>query len=71
MKQKEVVLEYIDRFGSITSFDAFTDLGITRLSSVIHDLRGDGIAITSTTEETKNRYGKMVRYARYSRETES
>lgn len=64
--QKKMVLEYIREFGSITSLDAFKDLGITRLSAVIFDLREDGFDIFTDWEQGKNRFGHPTRYARYS-----
>ena len=47
--QYERVLDYMQEFGSITSFEAFKDLGVTRLSAVIFDMKKDGVEI----------YGKM------------
>lgn len=38
MSQKEMVLDYIREFGSITPLDAFGDLGVTRLAAVIFEL---------------------------------
>ena len=67
MTQKERVLQYIDDFGSITSFEAFRDCGITRLAARVNELRRDGVQIDSVRETTKNRYGEAVSYARYSR----
>lgn len=64
--QKKMVLEYIREFGSITSLDAFKDLGITRLSAVIFDLRESGYNIFTDIEHSKNRFGHPTRYARYS-----
>lgn len=66
MTQEERVLEYIREFGSITTWDAFADLGITRLSAKIFDLDKDGYRFDRTTECTTNRYGKSVHYTRYS-----
>ena len=64
--QKDRVLEYIQQFGSITSLDAFRDLGNTRLSASIWLLRHeDGIEIESISESTKNRFGDTVSYFRY------
>ena len=37
--QKERVYEYIEEFGSINTLEAFKDLGVTRLSAVIFELR--------------------------------
>ena len=58
------VLSYIREFGSITSLDAFKDLGNTRLSASIFILRKE-YDIKSINETTKNRYGDKVTYARY------
>ena len=66
-KQQERVLKYMQDFGSITSLDAFKDLGVTRLSAVIHTLRHKkGYVINAKTESSKNRYNEPVYYARYS-----
>ena len=66
MTQCERIMDYIKRFGSITTIEAFSDLGITRLASRIHDLRELGIEIDSETIKGKNRYGETVHYTRYS-----
>lgn len=66
MNRSERVLEYIQRFGSITSFEAFQDLGITRLSAAIFEVKQNGYRITKKMETRKNRYGIPVTYARYS-----
>ena len=66
-KQQERVLRYMRDFGSITSLDAFRDLGVTRLSAVIHTLRHKkGYNIGVKMESCKNRYDEPVYYARYS-----
>lgn len=65
MSNKELVLKYMQDFGSITTLDAFRDLGYTRLSAGIYNLKKDGYNIGSTTECSKNRYGKKVYYSRY------
>lgn len=66
VSQKKMVLDYIREFGSITPLDAFKDLGVTRLASVIFTLREDGHDIHTEREYGKNRYGQPTRYARYS-----
>lgn len=63
--QKYLVLDYIDRFGSISSMEAFADLGITRLAARISDLREAGYIFRVEMERKKNRYGKTVIFARY------
>ena len=63
---KERVLDYMKEFGSITSLDAFRDLGNTRLSASIWLLRHeDGLDIRSINVSARNRYGDAVSYARY------
>ena len=64
-KQAQRVLDYIEEFGSITSLDAFRDLGITRLSAVVFDLRQAGYNVQADTESHKNRYGELAHFSRY------
>ena len=64
--QKNMVLDYITEFGSITSLDAFRDLGITRLSAIVFRLKDEGHDINKAIEIGKNRFGNRTRYARYS-----
>ena len=65
MTQKMEVYEYMKEHGSITSMQAFR-LWITRLASRIHELRKDGFNISSETIKRKNRYGRIVKFSRYS-----
>lgn len=65
-KQQERVLIYMKSFGSISSMEAFRDLGVTRLSAVIFCLKRKGYVIKSKTEFVKNRYGEPVHFSRYS-----
>lgn len=63
--QADRVLAYIQTFGSITTLQAFRDLGVTRLSARIFELRDRGIIIDSTSITSKNRYGENCTYAKY------
>ena len=71
MTQNELVLEYLEQFGSITALEAMRDLGVMRLASRISDLRSDGYSITSEMETVENRFGDKTRIARYRLEGES
>ena len=71
MTQKELILNYIADFGSITPLEAFSDLGVTKLATRISEMRKDGMQFKIVTVKGKNRYGKAVRYARYSLPEES
>jgi hypothetical protein len=61
---KNRVLNYILEFGSITTRDAFIDLGCTRLSEYIRQLRLD-YDVEDETETGINRYGEKTYYKRY------
>jgi len=65
MNQYERILDYINRFGSISPMEAFNDLGITKLSTRIGEMRKDGIEFDQKWETRKNRYGETRRYMRY------
>lgn len=65
MNQVERVQRHMEDFGTISSLEAFRDYGITRLSAKIFELRKNGVAVGSRFEETTNRYGEKVRYAKY------
>ena len=63
--QTERVLSYINEFGSITQYEAFQDIGVSRLAARIADLKKAGFPITSTHETVKNRYGEPCHVKRY------
>lgn len=65
MTQSEMVLEYIEDFGSITTYEAFIELGITRLSARIFDLKKKGYNFKKTMIKKKNRYGKKIKFYKY------
>ena len=66
MNQRELILEYITRFGSITPMQAFNDLGITKLATRISEMRRDGMEFNIEIVSSKNRFDKTVHYAKYS-----
>ena len=59
------ILEYIKHNGGITSMAAYRDLGITRLSARIKELRELGYNIDTVMINDINRFGEKVRYALY------
>lgn len=65
MNQCEKIVFYIKMFGSISSMEAFQDLGITRLSARIYELRNEGYQFDEKFETAKNRFGESVSYKRY------
>lgn len=64
MNQDDLVLEYMKKNNGITSLQAFKDLGVTRLSAKIFNLRKKYI-ITDIWEESYNRYGEKTRFKKY------
>lgn len=63
--QNDRIIDYINRFGSITQLEALQDLGVMRLASRISDLRRLGYPIVSDTEIVKNRFGENCHVKRY------
>jgi hypothetical protein len=59
MTQKETILKDLKR-KKVSSWEAFSNHGITRLSSIIHTLRNDGHKITTIQDKKKG-----VTFARY------
>lgn len=66
MTQQELVIKYIKDFGSISPMEAFHDLGITKLSTRVSELKRDGWKFNTVVEKGVNRYGKKTHYCRYS-----
>lgn len=63
--QAERVLDYMERFGGITQYDALFDLGVMRLASRISGLRKQGFEIESEWVTVQNRFGEKCSVKRY------
>lgn len=63
--QCQRIIKYIKDFGAITSFQAYTDLGITQLGARIYELKKQGYKFKATFKADKNRYGEPVQYKVY------
>lgn len=66
MTQKEMVELYLLKYGSITTWQAFEDLGILDLQGVIRNLKKAGREFEVQTIHKKNRFGKVVKFNKYS-----
>lgn len=66
MTQNERIIAYIEKFGSISTFEAFSELGITRLAARIYELGEAGYDFDRQTVKTTNRLGEAISYTRYS-----
>lgn len=64
--QNIAILKYLKKHKSgITPKEAYEKFGCLRLSARIFDLRNKGYDIVTINEQTVNRYGNNVNYARY------
>ena len=63
--QQEAVLWHLNKYGSITSWEAIKEYGATRLSAIIYNLRDEGHIIKSESETTKNRFNRTVTFVVY------
>ena len=68
MTQGERIIKYLEDYGSITPMQAFSDLGITKLSTRIGELERVGYRFTHQPVKSKNRYGEDTRYMMYKKE---
>lgn len=66
--QHERILRFLDEHGSITPMEAFSELGITKLSTRIGEMIESGIRIEKHREKGRNRFGEKVTYMRYTKE---
>lgn len=68
MTQTQAVLDYLQRYGSITPLDALRELGCFRLAARIHDLKHKGYVIPRRTiTVTGKKTGRKVRITEYQR----
>lgn len=63
--QQYQILWYIVTFGSISPMEAFSDLGVTKLSTRISEMKVFGVQFDQDYEGRENRFGKKVRFMRY------
>ncbi len=63
--QRDRVLQFIKEHGSITSWQAYAELGCTQLATRISELKERGYAFEKPTVKDKNRYGDKIHYDLY------
>lgn len=64
MSMKERIRKYMEDFGSITTREAFIELGCSRLSEYIRQLRLE-TDVVGEWQTGVNRYGEKVEYKKY------
>ena len=65
MSQNEMILDYLQKEGSITQAEAINRFGCYRLGARVWELKQRGHKIIKYTEKGRNRFGLPTRYARY------
>ena len=71
MTQCEMILRYMQDFGSINPQQAMKDLGVMRLAARVADLKKAGYKITRRNVTGRNRYDEQVIFAEYRLEENS
>lgn len=66
MSQSEMILDYIEKYGSISQAESISYLGCYRLSARIYDLKARGHTFKKVMETGTNRFGAKEVHARYS-----
>lgn len=59
------ILKHLKKYGSITSWEAISYYGATRLSAIIYMLRNFGHNIETDSISITNRYGNSSTIAKY------
>lgn len=65
LAQYDKVLQWLNKYGTITQLEAFEQFACFRLSAVIYLLRKDGYDIDTIDTRGKDRYGDTVYFATY------
>ena len=63
--QRKAVIWHLKEYGNLTSLEAIKQYGITRLASIIFNLRDEGFKIESKSENKLNRFGNSMTIANY------
>lgn len=63
--QRDRVLQYIKDFGSITSWQAYEDLGVMQLGTRIFELKKQGYRFIKERVYKNNRYGIKCHFDKY------
>ena len=61
----QAVRRWLESGASISGYQAFKQLGVTRLSAIIFDLRTRGMPIEAKWDERTDRFGNKARFKRY------
>lgn len=65
LTQCQRIIRHLQEIGPIDDLTAYSEYGIRRLASRIHDLKVQGYDIETETHKGKNRYGEPTHFAVY------
>ena len=65
MTQHERIASFLDHYGSISPYEAFQSLGITKLATRIGEMKRKGYPVMQNMVTETNRWGEKVSYMRY------
>lgn len=68
MSQKLRVLQYLEKYGSITSIESYEKLQIVDLQKAIQLLRKENYKITDKWIHKINSFGKRIKFKKYTLE---
>ena len=68
--QKEIVLDYLETNGTITTFECYSKLEIVDLQKAINLLRKEGYSISDRWISKINHRGRRIKYKEYKLEEE-
>ena len=66
MNQHQRIIKYLKDYQTITPFQAFADLGITKLATRVSEMKRKGYVFNQELITTKNRYGETCQFMQYS-----
>jgi hypothetical protein len=65
MSQKERILQHFKSGNTITSLEAYNELGVTQLATRIHELKAEGYPILSDRIKVTNRFDEQCLVSKY------
>lgn len=63
--QRQKIVVYMQENGSITSWEAYRELGITQFAARVKELKEEGYKFETKWEKEKNREGNKIKFKRY------
>ena len=63
--QRDYVLDFIKSYGSISSWQAYADLGVTQLATRISELKNKGYKFRKERVKITTRFGVKTHFDRY------